>query len=513
MNTNESKSSVPGPSRSALNIIVNVAVSIAVLGACFFGYTLLGERARPARSKPPKTAGTVVTTETLRMHEGPVSIASNGIVVPLREIRLATEVAGRVIEQSPNLRNGRQVAAGEVLIRIDPTVYELEVRRLKSQQNQEMAELGAIDVSIENTKQLLVLASEQVALSKTERTRADTLVERQAASMAEVDVARRSELISKSSLVELENRRRELVAQRQLIVEKQSLTSVELERANLDLSRTTIKSPIRGRVVQSMVEEESYLSEASPFVTIEDTSAVEIRSNLTVQQMYWIWNAVSDISLGEAEAALRDDRVPAVPATIQYRLGTRVYQWQAVLERIDGAGIDVATRTYPCLFRVDEPDQMQAVIGSQVSESRGDGPRRLMRGMFVSVNLLAQPQRKLYQISESAIRPGNRVWLDIAGELRIQDVEIVSREGSTVIVDAAAIEADHPGQVVSVIVSPVSDPRSGMKLTIAGSPEPSASAEAAVAVPEEPGSDQPGPALAAPEPASHQDAATKKVAG
>lgn len=177
MNTTSSE-----PARSALHTIVNGGVSIAVLGACIFGYTLLGERARPARSKPPKMAGTVVATETLKLHEGPVSIASNGIVVPLREIRLATEVAGRVIEQSPNLRNGRMVAAGEVLIRLDPIQYELEVRRLQSQQSQESAELAVIDVSIENTTQLLALAEEQVTLSKSERTRADTLVQRQAAS-------------------------------------------------------------------------------------------------------------------------------------------------------------------------------------------------------------------------------------------------------------------------------------------------------------------------------------------
>ncbi len=453
--------------RSPLHYIVNAAVSIAVLGSCFFGYTLLGERARPARTKPPKPAGTAVTTTALKLHDGPISIASNGVVVPLREIRLATEVSGRVIEQSDNLRNGRMVSAGEVLLRLDPIEYELEIRRLKGQQGQEAAQLAAIDVSIENTKQLLTLAAEQLKLAEAERGRAATLVERQAASAAEVDVAKRSELASKSSLVELENRRRELVAQRQLIIETRTLTDVALERANLDLERTTIKSPIRGRVVQSMVEKQSYLTATTPFVTIEDTSAVEVRSNLTVQQMYWIWNAMDSVSLGDAQAAINDDRVPPVPATIQYQLGTRAYQWQAVLERIDGAGIDVATRTYPCLFRVDNPDIVQSLTDVTAIDGEIDGPRRLMRGMFVSVNLLAQPRRPLYQVPEASIRPGNRVWLNVNGELRIHDVEIVSHQGDSVIVDSVGLDSGSPDQLASVIISPVSDPQNGMKLTLA----------------------------------------------
>ncbi len=447
-------------SRTPLRLIVNLVVSSIVLAGCLYGYSLLGERKRPARDKPAKPDGTVVTTETLTLHEGPVVVSANGVVVPLREIRLATEVAGRIIEQSEDLRAGRMVNEGETLIRLDPAQYELELRRLQAQQSQETAELAAMDISVENTRQLLGLASEQVDLANEERQRIDSLVKRQAASVAEVDIAKRSALTAKAALVELENRRRDFEAQRNLISKKQALTEVAIERAQLDLDRTVVRAPLTGRVVMSMVEEQSFVAAGTPFVVIEDTSVVEVRSNLTVDQMYRVWNSTAGKDIVDSGASSGNDRVPPVPATIQYNLGSRVYQWQAVLERIDGAGIDAATRTYPCLFRVDAPEQVSRLSKTDTI----DGPRRLIRGMFVSVQLQAESRRQLVQCSEMAIRPGNRVWVNVDGKMRVVPVEIVGRIGDRVVIDAEAFLVSGLPKTLDVVVSPVSDPHEGLRL-------------------------------------------------
>ncbi|QDT05907.1 multidrug resistance protein MdtN [Rubripirellula lacrimiformis] len=444
------------PRHSTVRLIVNVVVSVAVLGSCFYAYTLLGERKRPQRSKPQKPAATVVTSVPLASHEGPVKIGASGVVVPLREIRLATEVTGRVVQISPNLRNGRMVDAGEVLIRLDSIEYDLEVKRLKAQQSQEAAELVSVDVSIENATLLLALAEQQVDITKGERDRIDSLIKRQAASGSEADIARRSELTSKAALVELQNRRRELIAQRQLIVEKQSLTQIALQRAQLDQSRTTVKSPIRGRVVSSTVETDSYLLSGTSFVTIEDTSAVEVRCSLTASQMIWVWRSAAGMSELPDASSTMDDRVPPIPAIVEHSFGGVSQQWTASLERIDGAGIDLDTRTYPCLFRVNDP---------RAADARGSS-NRLMRGMFVSVTLMATPDRPLFQVPETAIRPGNRLWLDDNHRLRIQNVHVVARSDDGVIVDM--IESP-PGNGVadassSVVISPISDPSPGMAL-------------------------------------------------
>tara|TARA_R110002072_G_scaffold4565_4_gene31830 strand:+ start:2067 stop:3557 length:1491 start_codon:yes stop_codon:yes gene_type:complete len=446
---------------SPLHFVVNLVVSAAVLAAAIYGYTFLGERQRPQRTKPAKSPVTIVSTDDLRFHSGPVVIDVNGVVVPLRELRLASEVAGRVVELSENVRAGRKVKKGEVLIRLNSTEYELEVKRLQALAQQEAAEENSVQVGIENTVELQSLAQKQLEIARQERERINSLVAQRAASASEVDTARRAELAADSSLVELENRRRELTAQLQLVKEKRSLTEVLLERARLDLSRCEIQSPIDGRVVSSEVEEQSFLPTGTPFITIEDTSAVEVRASLTADQMFWIWNSQSVLSTlaasdpDQAEKAVSDaDRInSAVSATISTVFGTESHQWSAVFERLDGVGIDVNTRTYPCLFRVESPE----------SSLEGSASRQLTRGMFVDVSIETQPNQLLFRVAESAVRPGNRLWLNVDGKLRIVPITIVSRTGDDVVVQVQP-ELDHLCTLAStrIIVSPISDPIEGM---------------------------------------------------
>ncbi|TWU15367.1 efflux RND transporter periplasmic adaptor subunit [Allorhodopirellula heiligendammensis] len=462
------------PRRGTLGRLVNVIVSSGILALCVFGYTFLGERERPERAKSAKSGKTTVTTQELRIHSGPVPIDVNGVAVPLREIRLATEVSGRIVEQSRNLRTGRMVEAGEVLIRLDPIEYELEVKRLRAQASQEAAEVASVEVSIGNTHELSKLAQQQFDLAKSERDRVDILAKRQAASATELDAVKRAELTAKASFVELGNRLRELESQRLLLLEKRAMTDVLLQRAQLDLSRCVVKTPIRGRVVASTVEEDSYVPAGTSFITIEDTSAVEVRCNLTADQMIWVWSSggitrfiepsaleLARVAPGDAgESPLpmgtsEDDRVPPIPATISYKFGSETHHWPAVLQRIDGAGIDPQTRTYPCLFRVNTPQSL-------VSTGRR---QQLTRGMFVSVVMDTQPDQTLYEVAETAIRPGNRVWLSVDGRLRVLPVTIVSRLPESIVIAMDPEKSQGVSLAMAeIIVSPVSDPLDGMAI-------------------------------------------------
>ncbi|MFG0265568.1 MAG: efflux RND transporter periplasmic adaptor subunit [Rhodopirellula sp. JB055] len=446
---------------SPFHVVVNLVVSAAVLGAAIYGYTFLGERKRPQRSKPPKLPYTIVATDEIRFHSGPVAIDVNGVVVPLRELRLASEVAGRVMELSENVRAGRSVKAGEVLLRLDPTEYELEVKRLQALSQQEAAEENSVKVGIENTIQLQELAKKQLDIARQERERINALVTQRAASASEVDAARRAELAADAALVELANQERELAAQLQLVQEKRRLTNVLLERARLDLARCVIRSPLDGRVVSSEVEEQSFLSTGAPFIAIEDTSVVEVRASLTADQMFWIWNSqaslptldATDPAGVEQTVSSVTDRNPAVSASVSSHFGNETHHWSAIFERLDGVGIDLNTRTYPCLFRVDTPQ----------SSLEGRTSRQLTRGMFVDVSIRTQPNRLLMRVVESAVRPGNRLWLNADGKLRIVPITVVSRVEGDVVLEVQP-ELDHlcSLETTRIIVSPISDPIEGM---------------------------------------------------
>ena len=451
--------------------VIKLLVSGGIMAVSVVAFLWLGESESPSRKPPPKPSGVAVQVEPLRSHEGSVTIETNGVVVPFREISIAAEVGGRVIEQSNNLRAGRRVARDEPLIRIDPTEYEIEVRRLLALEAEAKAQLDALDVTVKNTSEMLALSKEELELQRTEMVRIENLRARSASSASETAEARRAELTARAAVVRVENELRDSAAQRTLLEQRLKLTQVQLERATLDLSRTTIRSPVDGIVAQSMVEEQAYVAPGQPFARIEDASAMEVRCNLTMDEMHWLWNH-------------RNDSSP-ISADIRCQIGDTWHLWRAQFERVDGTGIDDSTRTVPCLFRVAGHDAVSTIVNdfdpegkTELSDSRRSRP--LIRGMFVSVHIDAVPDRDFFQVPSHAIRPGKRVWVNDGGSLRVAQVTVVSRfEGETV------IESEQLSRGDQIITSPVPGARDGLVVTIGG-PRPRGNRGAGGGIPQEP---------------------------
>ena len=455
--------------QSALTIgnLAKLLVSAGIIAASVAGFYWLGEAEAPSRNPPPKPPGVAVTSIPVIVHEGAVAIDTNGVVVPYREIAIAPEVSGRVVEQSPNLRAGRRVKKGETLIRIDPADYEIEVRRLKSLEKQAQAELDALAVNIENTNQVLVLSKEELELQQAEMRRIENLRSRNASSTSETEAAKRAELIARAAVVRVENELRNAAANKELLQQKLDLTRVELERAILDRARTKVVSPVDGTIAQSMVEEQSYVAAGQTFTRIEDASAMEVRCNLTMDEMHWVWNHQPSTKSGHRSAQDANPSLSPIEATVRCEIGSHEYQWQATFERVDGTGIDDDTRTVPCLFRVDRPDDSVRVIEENQHATPenvpGNGAHSLIRGMFVSVRMQTDPNRQLFRVPNESIRPGKRVWLAENEKLKVVDVKIVSRIGPLTVIESAEV---YPG--AKVITSPVPGAREGLQLMAGG---------------------------------------------
>jgi multidrug efflux system membrane fusion protein len=90
--------------------------------------------ARPqAAPEPHPPPVPLVRAVTLREESIRLVVRAQGRVTPRAEIDLAPEVSGKVLEVSPSLVSGGFFAAGDVLLEIDPTDYELSVERAKAE--------------------------------------------------------------------------------------------------------------------------------------------------------------------------------------------------------------------------------------------------------------------------------------------------------------------------------------------------------------------------------------------
>jgi multidrug efflux pump subunit AcrA (membrane-fusion protein) len=382
----------------------------------------------------------VVSIRSLAATGEKLHLAADGTVVPFREVRLATEVDGKIIEKSPLCEAGKYVKAGHVLMKIDPTDYELTVKRLQRQRQQEYEGLGEVDQEMVNVKRSMELARADIELQQREVKRRESLPN-QFASQGELDQARRAVLNAEQQLVLLQNQFELAKKKRARLESAEQLAALQLEAAETNLARTEIIAPIDGVIVTENAELNTYVGRGSPVVTMEDTSKVEVAAKLRAEQLYWVLNQKKSAGNELATAAEsarsaggRGYRLPPTPVTVRYTVSGReglVFQWSGRLSGYDGIGIDEQTRTVPVRIVVDDPRAFQIIRDGKTvksTEELGDvaGPTTLVRGMFVNLRLELDPAVELMVLPSEALKPGNRIW-EFVPNPSVLDVSILPK--------------------------------------------------------------------------------------
>lgn len=172
------------------------------------------------------TSTDTVSVETGYAHRRTVveSVTASGKIQPEVEVKMSPEVSGEIIEV--NVVDGQQVNEGDVLVKINPDLYESAITRARAAVNSAKAGLAQSSVALDEAKKLWA--------------RNKVLFEKGAISEQEYDAAQRA--IS--------------VAELQEESAKYQLQSAEanLDEAYKNLKRTTIIAPIDGTVTQLDVE-------------------------------------------------------------------------------------------------------------------------------------------------------------------------------------------------------------------------------------------------------------------
>ena len=362
-------------------------------------------------SQQPKRTRALVKAEAFVVHQGPLQLEVDGTVVPFREIKLSSEVSGRVLVKDEHCRAGKSVAAGTTLLQIDPADYELDLARLQNQMQQAAVNLQEVDQELANAQELIKLAEEELQLRTREVDRLRQLTIGKGVSENEFDAAQRNKILAKNARQTALNQMRVFTTRRKGLVLAQQIAESQLQRAQLDLERTQVTMPVDGIIVTDQVEQGDFVQRGVLLATVEDTSAVEVKCSLEMDDLYWVWSQPSQQS--STEDTLSNYGIPPTPVTIRYRMSARgdiQYTWKGVLTRYDGIGLDERTRTVPCRVLVPEPQAVTVWQGDrEVEADTVTGPRALVRGMYVTVSLEITTKQRIVQVPSAAFRVDNTI--------------------------------------------------------------------------------------------------------
>jgi multidrug efflux pump subunit AcrA (membrane-fusion protein) len=441
---------------------------IAIMAGGVLAYYVISQQ---FRSVPAQESDTLQATHAqvalVKAHAGGMIIESDGVVVPYREIKVATEVAGRVVERAEICRAGNYVKKGDRLVGIDPRDYQLDVERLEKEVQQAVVALDELNEEIQGAESLITISEKELELRTRELQRLQHLG-RQAVSTSDIEKSEMSELTARHALVSLRNRVRLLRVSAGRLESARDLAASNLQKARLDLQRTEIMAPADGVIVSDFVEVDSYVQRGTLLFSLEDTSKVEVKCKLRMEDLYWLWDRSGPSTQAVANSPADAYGIPEANVQVVYRLSGEnqvEYVWEGRLSRYDGAGLDEKTRTVPCRVVVDEPRERTSTHSS--------GPPALMRGMYVTIRIQVDPDTPLLSIPEDALRPGNQVWRVRNGKLAILSSHFVTllehsadeggeaRDVLVYVDDASQLTAGD-----QVVVSPLTFVRSGMDIEV-----------------------------------------------
>lgn len=175
---------------------------------------------------------TKVSTETVIRRNITEVVSASGKVQPELEIKISSDVPGEIVEL--NVKEGDTVKKGDLLLRINPVIYQSAVERMQATLNSTKANLANSQARQEQAKAQFVNA--EAAFNRTEK-----LLKQGAVSQAEFDQAKATYESSKADVAAAT----EAVRGADFNVRS---TEASLKESTDNLAKTSIYAPVSGTV-------------------------------------------------------------------------------------------------------------------------------------------------------------------------------------------------------------------------------------------------------------------------
>ncbi|MEZ5943808.1 MAG: HlyD family efflux transporter periplasmic adaptor subunit [Planctomycetaceae bacterium] len=446
-----------------MRIVINIVSSIAILAVGAVLFAFYGQKPEIPKEPESTNEATLVRTAEAVEYTEPIWVTTSGEASTYRVLTVGAEVGGKIQTKPASTRGGEFVKAGTLLFEIDSLNFRLEVDRLQAELDRIDAQIENLNIDLANTKKLLELAAEDVALQQRQLARVRNLYERKATTEAELDAALRMELMSRNTYQTLVNQSSGLASQIKTKTAERGLFEAQHAKAVADVKRCQVVSPIDGRLVDDVVEQGDFVKAGDPLVHISDASHMEIRCQLEADELGWIWQQELSNRGGTSDAQLQvEDPIDftPVPCEVVYVFDGVETVWDGELTRFEGTGLDRETRTFPCRIVVKEPEQTR--LRSKGERTIGITPPTLLSGMYVDVRIPVASGRQLLAIPREGARPGGTIWSVHEGKISIQKVSVVATQDDMAVVLGMQGEL-HKGD--RVVVSPLPAVFDGMPVS------------------------------------------------
>ncbi|MEO1242989.1 MAG: efflux RND transporter periplasmic adaptor subunit [Pseudomonadota bacterium] len=332
-----------------------------------------------------------------------LSVSAQGEARPRTQINLTSQVSGKINYVAPQFIEGGAFEEGEVLVRIEPAEFEFRVVQARANvaqaRNRFASEEAEARIARKDWEELGQGEGSALALREPQ--------------MAEAEAALAS-------------------------------ARARLHEAELQLERTTIRAPFKGRVQTQLANLGQFVIPGDNLGEIFSTDVMEVALPLT------------DSELGELGLTIgfRDDtNNPGPDVVLTALVAGEPRIWRGRIAHTD-SGYDRQTRVLFAYAEVDDPYGAGADNGAP-----------LAAGLFVTAKIQGREIDNSVVVPRAALRGNDQVFVARDDDtLEIRKVAVASSDRNRAIL----IGGVEPGE--RVITSPVRGAADGIEIAVAGSP-------------------------------------------
>ncbi|MEM7164226.1 MAG: efflux RND transporter periplasmic adaptor subunit [Planctomycetota bacterium] len=331
-----------------------VIIAVGIIGARI----MMAGRQDPPRAERDARA-TFVETIPVVAQTRRVTLSAYGTVQADRSVDLQAQVAGRVTEQSDQLQRGGIVKAGDMLVQIDRSDYELAL-----QQEEAALAKAEFDLKLEQGRQV-VAGREWKLLEST---------------------------IEKNPLSE------ELALRKPHLAERQAAARAansRVDKAKLDLERTTLRAPFNAVVLDENVEIGQLINTQSLVARLVCIDEFHVEVSIPLRDLSWV-------------------QIPG-------RGGSAGALVQLVHEVAEGQTVERTGEVVRLLGNVDPTGRMARVLVAVkdplgvLTNTNLDSP--LLVGEYLKVRIEGPDVEGLVAVPRRAVRERDQVWVKTTDDL------------------------------------------------------------------------------------------------
>ena len=235
-------------SNNVMRIVAQALIAALILGAGFFVAKYIRDNAPEPRRRPAFNQAMAVDATRVNTSDYTVKVTSQGTVRPSREGSVVAQITGPVIAIADQFVSGGYFSRGDVLMEIEPRDYEIALTQAQAGLAQARA----------------VLQEEQ---ARSRQARADWK-----------SMGRKGEPTALTARLP------------QVAAAKANLAAGEaqVEKAELDLSRTRLIAPYDGRVISKQVDVGEFVNRGQALGRIHALDSAEVRLPLSAKQIRYL---------------------------------------------------------------------------------------------------------------------------------------------------------------------------------------------------------------------------------